>query len=180
MHALKRKLGKKVKPSSGAKIRSSAQIFRDALGQTKPYIKVTALLEALQDIDEIEFEVVEDSILKDEEAVSYPDKGFMRIKQSIYDRAHAGDGHCRFTIAHELGHLFMHRGQASYARGTTGNHKVYEDSEWQADTFASEFLIDQRLIPEDATAYDISQAFGVSMSAANNRLRKLNGEKLKR
>ncbi|WP_421867059.1 ImmA/IrrE family metallo-endopeptidase [Motiliproteus sp.] len=172
MATLKRKLGKKVAPSNGIAIRAKAQEFRDAIGQRQPYVKVTALLEALQEVGFMDFEVVEDHVLGEEEAVSYPDQGFMRIKRSIYDRAHAGDGHCRFTIAHELGHLWMHQGQASYARGTTGEHKVYEDSEWQADTFASEFLIDQRLLPHGSTEYWISTTFGVSHSAANNRLRK--------
>jgi len=172
MHPPKRKLGQKVQPSSGAKIRSAALGFRDALKQTKPFIKVTALLEVLQEMDFLEFQVVEDHVLGDEEAVSYPDRGFMRIKQSVYDKAHSGDGHCRFTVAHELGHMVMHRGQASYARGTTGDHKIYEDSEWQADTFANEFLVDQRLLQQGMDTLDVSELFGVSHGAADSRLRK--------
>ncbi|GAB5479746.1 MAG: hypothetical protein Marn2KO_32130 [Marinobacter nauticus] len=167
-----RKLGKKVAPLGGAKIREKAIRFREMIGQTKAYVNVIALLDFLQEVEFLEFAVVEDHELGEEEAVTYPDKRFMCIKQSVYDRAAEGDGHCRFTIAHELGHLWMHRGQASYARGTTGTHKIYEDSEWQADTFASEFLIDQRLIPANADEYDISDAFGVSHSAAYRRLEK--------
>lgn len=168
----RREPGKRVAPTSRPKIRAQAFGFRDRVGLTSPYIKVIALLEVLQDFEILEYEVVEDHILGEEEAVSYPDRGFMRIKESVYDKAYDGDGHCRFTIAHELGHMVMHRGQSNYARGSNGSHEVYEDSEWQADTFASELLIDQRFIPENADFYDVSEIFGVSHSAARYRLEK--------
>ena len=172
-----RKLGKRVAPASGAIIRDRALSFRDVIGQRRPYVKVVQLLEILQDIDFLEFEVVEDHVLGEEEAISFPDQSFMRIKQMVYDKAANDDGHCRFTIAHELGHLLMHEGQASYARGTTGEHPIFEDSEWQADTFASEFLIDQRLIPANANEDVIIEMFGVSRSAAEHRLTKFRREK---
>ena len=176
---MKRKLGKRVAPTCGDKIRKEAQQLRDALQQKKPYIKVVSLLEVLQEMEFLEFEIIEDQELGDEEAISYPDKGLMKIKQSVYDKAYEGDGHCRFTIAHELGHLQMHKGQASFARGETEVHEVYEDSEWQADTFASEFLIDQRLITKNDSIYDLSKRFGVSHSAAARRLTKLRNENQK-
>lgn len=168
----RRKLGKKVAPLRSADIRNSAQKFRDMIGLKGPFVNVIGVLEALQGVEFLEFEVVEDYELGDEEAVTRPDQSYMQIKQSVYDSAHAGDGHCRFTIAHELGHLVMHTGQSSYARGSSGSHRIFEDSEWQADTFASEFLIDQRLIPANADEYDISSIFGVSHSAARHRLNK--------
>lgn len=168
----RREPGKRVAPTSLQKIRAQAFNFRDRVGLTSPYIKVVGLLEVLQEFEVLEYEVVEDHILGEEEAVSYPDQGFMRIKESVYDRAYAGDGHCRFTIAHELGHMIMHRGQSNYARGSNGSHEVYEDSEWQADTFASELLIDVRSISDNADEYDVSEIFGVSLSAARYRLRK--------
>lgn len=168
----RREPGKRVAPLSRLKIREQAVSFRDRAGLTSPYIKVVALLEVLQEFEILEYEVVEDHILGEEEAVSYPDQGFMRIKESVYDKAFDGDGHCRFTIAHELGHMVMHRGQSNYARGSNGTHKVFEDSEWQADTFASELLIDGRAIPENADEYDISEIFGVSHKAARYRLQK--------
>lgn len=167
-----RKLGKKVSPLSAEDIRGKAFRLRKAIGQKRAYVKIVNLLELLQNFEFLEFAVVEDHELSEEEAVTYPDKRFMCIKQSVYEKAADGDGHCRFTIAHELGHLCLHRGQSRYARGITGAHKIFEDSEWQADTFASEFLIDQRLIPENADECDISEMFGVSLSAARRRLEK--------
>ncbi|ARB44969.1 ImmA/IrrE family metallo-endopeptidase [Alloalcanivorax xenomutans] len=168
----RRKLGKRVAPLSAAAIRNHALSFRDAIGQKGSYVKVIRLLELLQSIEFLDFEVVEDHVLGDEEAVSYPDKSFMRIKETVYDKAANDDGHCRFTIAHELGHMIMHKGQANFARGTSGDHKIFEDSEWQADAFASEFLIDQRLIPQAANEETIVEMFGVSGSAARHRLKR--------
>lgn len=172
-----RRLGQKVAPKSMLEIRKKAIEFRNAVQQKKPYIQVTALLEVLQNTEFLEFEIVNDLQFGEEEAISYPDQSFMQIKQSIYEKAHQGDGHCRFTIAHEFGHILMHREQASYARGSTGDHAVFEDSEWQADTFASEFLIDQRLIPPNISTYEICNIFGVSYSAASRRLERFHQEK---
>lgn len=169
-----RKLGNKVTPLSRDKITAQAYRLREVLGISKPEVDVCRLLDIFMEYDIASYEIVEDHELGEEEAVTYPDEGLIVIKQSIYDGAAAGDGHCRFTIAHEFGHLFLHKKQThhSYARNR-GDHKIYEDSEWQADEFASAFLIDEALINASDNIQSVAEKFGVSRTAAGMKLKKL-------
>lgn len=169
--AHKRKLGLKVAPLSTATIEAAARKCRDLFKLTKPKVDICRLLEVLQELDLIHLEIVEDHELYDEEARTYPNSGRMIIKNSVYEAAASGDGRARFTIAHEIGHLDMHRGiTPAFSRG---DHQVYEDSEWQADTFASEFLMDSRLIKRTDTPDDLVNRFGVSYTAACMKLKKM-------
>jgi Zn-dependent peptidase ImmA (M78 family) len=100
----------------------------------------------------------------------------MQIRTDIYDAARNGDLRAQFTLAHELGHLILHTGidkYASFARSGV-DHKIYEDSEWQADTFASEFLMPFDEAIKCKSANEIFNRFGVSITAAEVRFRKIN------
>jgi len=160
-----RQLSTKVSPRSKRSIQQEAQNLRDALGIKIPHLPIVRIYEVLQHLDDLELAIEEDWHLPEEEAVTYPDLKTIRIRESVYDAACAGDARSRFTLAHELGHYFMHRDQnASFSR--SGNHKIYFDCEWQADRFASELLIDRRLFTSDWSVEEIMQEFEVSQKAA--------------
>lgn len=88
------------------------------------------------------FEIVDLSEMPDREAEMNPTEFCIRIQEPIYDKAMNGDGHCRFTLAHELGHFFLHRHQSiAFGRpARDGNIPAYCHSEWQADVFARNLL----------------------------------------
>lgn len=69
-----------------------------------------------------------------------PTNNTMKILSSVYDRACEDIGRDRFTIAHEVGHYFLHQDGYSFARINQLIPK-YCDPEWQANTFASALLI---------------------------------------
>lgn len=167
----KRKLGHRVKPLKTATIEAAARRCRDSFKQAKPYINICNLIEALREMKVLDFTVVEDSELGDEEARTYPNDKHIVISNSVYEAAADGEGRARFTIAHELGHLDLHKNQKPMF--SRGDHKIFEDSEWQADTFASEFLMDSRLIKPNHTIEDVMRLFGVSRTAAGLKLKKL-------
>lgn len=77
-----------------------------------------------------------------ENAYAYydPSENVIRVLSSVYENACNNVGRDRFTIAHEVGHYFLHRDGFSFAR-TDGNVPAYRDPEWQANTFASFLLI---------------------------------------
>lgn len=107
------------------------------------------------------------------------DNGFV-----IYVSPFQSDERKKFTIAHELGHLFLHMGyrinselwnkqrNATYYRA--GNSLV----EYQANEFAAALLMpqekykeimDQYTIGDKVETDKIADYFGVSISAASNR-----------
>ena len=69
-----------------------------------------------------------------------------------------------FTIAHEIGHYFLHRNGFSFAR-TERQVPAYSDPEWQANTFAS-FLLMPRAQTSFMSIEDIEYKCGVSHQAA--------------
>ncbi|RQW70335.1 ImmA/IrrE family metallo-endopeptidase [Halomonas sp. YLB-10] len=176
-----RKLTTKVTPQSRESIQCEAQSFRDTLELSAPKVPIVHIYEVLQHVaeDELDLEVLEDDELPDEEAKTFPDTRLVQVRQSVYDAAFDGHARSRFTLAHELGHYFMHRDQpASFSRAT--NFPIFCDSEWQADRFASELLIDRRLFDSSWSVEQIMETFGVSRKAAKIALDdKLDEEKKK-
>lgn len=166
-----RQLSAKVRPRSRKNIQEEAQGLRDSLGIKTCKLPILKIYEALPHFDDLELEVVEDRELPTDEAVTYPDLKIIQVRESVYDAAYEGDPRSRFTLAHELGHYFLHRNQPpSYAR-SSGDYKIYFDCEWQADRFASELLIDRRKFTGDWSVEDIMEIFQVSQPAAEIALR---------
>ena len=76
----------------------------------------------------------------------------------------------RFTIAHEIGHYFLHSlaGERKICANREGSNLV----EWEANWFAASFLMPKYLIEEKNYSNEniIAEAFGVSKDAAKYRL----------
>jgi Zn-dependent peptidase ImmA (M78 family) len=91
----------------------------------------------------------------------------------------------RFTIVHELGHLFLHYPIALKAhpglpmiatRWVGEGDAVHQRSEWEANWFAAAFLMPAErfvLYCEDHSVAECSRKFEVSSSAVENRAKSL-------
>jgi Zn-dependent peptidase ImmA (M78 family) len=90
----------------------------------------------------------------------------------------------RFTIAHELGHYFLHRDQgdfedrALFRKDLQVNHLEYE-----ANSFASKILMPEddfkkALVVDRATVDAIAEKFEVSVAAAQYRAEGLGAERI--
>lgn len=173
--ATRRKEGVIVPPLSEAAIANTANLLRGFMPQGgSKYLPVLALYEMLWVFDdEAQFEVVEDHLMGDDDARTYPERGLIMLRQSVYDGAARGEHRARFTMCHELGHLGLHR-WISFARvNPVSPPKIYQNSEWQADVFASHLLMPTNLVKEYDSVRDVVQDFGVSFTAAETRLRKM-------
>ena len=115
-----------------------------------------------------------------EEAYTDMSTGVIYIKQSVMEQA------CRrsykrgaFTLIHELGHYLLHYLQNDVRLTRESDDvevPIYCDPEWQADTFASEFLMPYdeciNMEPEE-----IRKTYHVSRKAAEVRFNKIQEEK---
>lgn len=172
--------GFKVPPLSTSKINTAAINCRRKLFQVdeNQAIDLEYLVESfLPNSLNINYDIREVDVMKDVEAAVNPDKGELIIREDVYlaltDPNDYGHGRARFTIAHELGHLFLHEGITLNRQTQPKNHKVYEDSEWQADTFASELLMPSHMC-KGLSIKEIQDKFVVSYSAAQIKFEKLN------
>lgn len=122
-------------------------------------------------IPDFQFEVVPEIEMDGKHGETYPSKNLMRIREDIYLRAAAGEGRDRFTIAHEVGHLFMHEDDSiALCRLAPDEHlKPFEDPEWQADAFGGELLASSYLI-QGMSEIQVQMKCGVSSSAAHVQL----------
>ncbi len=125
-------------------------------------------------VPDFQFEVVPESEMGNKHGETYPSKNLIRIREDIYLRAAAGEGRDRLTVAHEVGHLFLHEDDAiALCRLESGEKlKPYEDPEWQADAFGGELLASSYLIAGMSQS-EVERKCGVSSAAARVQLKSI-------
>jgi antitoxin HicB len=175
----------------------ASELFPGAIGRGNP-IPLDDLLSSdrLSEITGTQVRVVtDDTLLEDGVSECTGDELLLRVREDVRKQAASGDGRCRFTIAHELAHIILHRDDLEQHRGrafrdiVTPTDKlppgvpIYESPEWQANVWAAAFLMPlpavrsflQRLAKEgdEFTQEGFAANFQVSRYAATIRLEKL-------
>lgn len=156
------------KPLSRKSIRKFTDTIREICDRTDTLeFPIIHFLENIMPLlsNDFEYDIVEDHEL-DCEARAFPESNKILIRESVYDGAYDDNPRDLFTIAHEIGHMFLHREDSiSFARGKTINIKPYENPEWQANTFAGELLAPVHLI-KGLRIEEISEKCKVSRQVA--------------
>lgn len=111
------------------------------------------------------YEIVSDAEMGSDQANYSPVSNTMRIRNSVYEGAYNGNGRDRFTVAHELGHYFLHSDVSLSRADDNINVPAYRNPEWQANTFAAALLMPDHII-KDMGPSQIAQRCGTSYSAA--------------
>jgi hypothetical protein len=125
--------------------------------------------------------VITDDMPHGMEACAFPDGctehldgPFIKISGQVYEAAYRGEGRARFTILHECGHVLLHRKVAVHHRAPVGaDLKPFENSEWQANTFAAELLMPPDSFATCRSLDEFLDRMGVSGQAALVQGRKL-------
>lgn len=162
-----------------AEIRVSANNVRRILeiGNAPQDIDVGLLLDRLSVKYSITYDVLEPDEMphEDVEACWDPESMTMHIRADVFEKACWGDPRARFTIMHELGHGLLGHRRTINRSGAERQLKVYEDSEWQANQFAAEFMMPLDVISslQLNTATKIERHFKVSYQAAALRVKQL-------
>jgi len=169
--------GTKVSPLSTTKIRNVAMTLRQLLGVPEGAVNIVDIFEFQLAKMGLEYEIMPEQDMQDEHGLTIPSENVIRLREDVYNGACNDNGRDRFTIGHELGHLVLHS-NVSFARAQFDySHKIYEDSEWQANTFAAEFLMPVDEVKRYCTSpFDIADRFQVSVDAAVVRYNKLKKE----
>lgn len=162
-------------------IRVSADNVRRILeiGDAPQDIDMGLFLDRLSVKYSITYDVLEPEKMPhpDVEACWDPESVTMHIRLDVFEKVCRNDPRARFTIMHELGHgLLGHRRTINRSKNEL-TPKVYEDSEWQANQFAAEFLMPLEVIQSQVldTALKIEMHFNVSSPAAMRRVKQLTG-----
>ena len=165
----------KANPISRADIRRFVYSLKKKVGLEKVfYFPILPFTENVLPIliPDFQFQVVSVFEMGGKHGETFPSKNVIRIREDVYDRAAAGEGRDRLTVAHEVGHLLLHDNDmiALCRLDPAEKLKPYEDPEWQADAFAGELLASSYLI-KGLSEFEIQTKCGVSSAAARCQLR---------
>lgn len=115
------------------------------------------------------FEIAESYKLQGKYAETIPSyhdgPAIIRVREDVYVNAASGNPRSRFTLTHELGHLLFHTPKHMKLCRLETNLPAYMDPEWQANTFAGEFLV-MRHLACGMSPFEIADKFHVSYSVA--------------
>jgi hypothetical protein len=172
----------KASPKRRVEIEQYACAWRDALGveHSCQAPDIVALLENELPKLFADFAlVVKDDALMDgaEGYTEFEPTPRIVLSNSSYVSASNHKGRGRWTAAHELGHLVLHKSAVPLERAT-GNYgkiklEVFESAEWQANAFAAGFLMPEYLVRDFTDPGEIADFFSVSRQAAENRIKTL-------
>jgi IrrE N-terminal-like domain len=109
------------------------------------------------------------------EACCIPESLIICIRSDVFEKACNNEPRARFTIMHEFGHLILGHQRTINRDSSSTVQKTIEDSEWQADQFAAEFLMPYEVIKSHSlkTEEQIQTYFNVSPPAAYLRIKQL-------
>jgi Zn-dependent peptidase ImmA (M78 family) len=168
----------RVPPRSAKNIEALTLAWRDTLGVPNDWApNMLRLLEIdLPRLPKLnQFALITRSDLEMGEAEAYTqfNPPHIVVRNSVYQAARKGDGRSRMTLAHELGHLVMHPGasklRTDFPNSTAPQVMPFERAEWQANKFASLFLMPFHIIREFTSAAQIAECCQVSLQAAQIR-----------
>jgi len=172
--------GFRVSPQSKGKIKTIAQNARAALSIPTGPLNAEQLLERLHIYGIVVdvFDKASAPVPPEVEACWVPYSRTLFIRDTVYEGICNGEPRGRFTVAHELGHILLAHQVTVNRELSSSNMKTYENSEWQANTFASEFLMPEAEMFQKnlRTAQAVAENFKVSLQAAEIRVKNVWGD----
>lgn len=128
-----------VAPMCASEIRKTARLWRyniknalSMVGKDSHKLALDMLIEGIT--EDVHIEIVPRNEMPNDYAQATPKQQKIRLREDVYESLCRGDARARFTLAHELGHLFLnHRVDQTFARShQEHSHETFRDSEWQS------------------------------------------------
>ena len=155
-------------PRSKRNIREFANKIRRMTGvKDSEQLNIISCLELFCSGVETEYtlEIVPEEELRNAYAQTIPSQKVVLIREDVYYGALSGNARDRFTLAHELGHVFLHNDNTVVLSRGSENIPIYENPEWQANTFAAEFLVPTNKA-KNMNAFEIVARYNCSFEVA--------------
>ena len=147
--------------------RNKATALRDALDLEQPWLDVVGLMEFMihQILPGFWYEVVGKNELPDSHALAFPRQQRLVIREDVYNGACNNNTADRFTLAHELGHIFLHKGIRARQDERSAQEWI-DDLEVEANVFGMELMMPAPIALQVRTPAILGQLCGVSRSIA--------------
>lgn len=126
--------GLSVPPLSLKQIRERCEVIRTIFDiPLNTPVDIVKVFEYILTQIGVEFEIVPQHEMGTKHGETIPSENRIRIREDVYERACNGYGRDRLTMAHELGHLLLHRAETITFAREDGDIPPYKDPEWQAN-----------------------------------------------
>ena len=119
-----------------------------------------------------EYRSEETASLEDCAAFTIPERRLIVLREDVYDGVTEENVFSRSTVIHELSHIVLEHA-VTLQRGSIGQHRFFEDSEWQAKALTAAIMMPLAACRSVASASDLAQLCGTSVQAATYRLDRL-------
>lgn len=158
-----------VPPTSRAKIESLTSSIRRHFRITTPFFPLLQVVELWlpQVWPEFTFSIGTIFDMGDDHGRTFPGHHHIMLREDVYKNVQVNRGRDRLTLAHELGHLFMHD-DPILARNIRRREEIepFRSSEWQASAFAGSLLMPVSFLDEAASMIEVVNQCGVTAEAA--------------
>lgn len=167
-----------VKPTSREALMRFAAEIRSFLRIQTPFFPILEVVEVvlpkLPGMQDLVLTIGEHAEMGENHGWTFGDRKEIRLRADVYDGVVQGRGRDRFTLAHELGHLFLHSDQA-YTRSMKSSADIppYKSAEWQANTFAGALLMPHDYLKGKMNVQEIADECGVTLDAVITHTRLL-------
>lgn len=168
--------GMKVAPTSYSKLEMAADSLRPLLPTERgSQYTVSGWRVLEQTLVKAGFlvRVEEVASLDDCAAFTIPSQNLVVIRQDVYDGLHAGSVFSRSTVIHELAHIVLKHDVTLHRGFTHGQHRFFEDSEWQAKALTAAVMMPLSLCKSVRGAAELAELCGTSVESASYRLDRL-------
>lgn len=163
-----------VPPASRARIEALTASIRAHFKINTPFFPLLEVVELwLPRVwPEFDFSLGEHEEMGNDHGRTFPGQDHIRIRADVYDNIRQHKGRDRFTLAHELGHLFLHNDPA-LARNIrrTADIEVFRSSEWQANSFAGSLLMPLDYLQRASSSAAVATDCGVTLDAVRVQVR---------
>jgi IrrE N-terminal-like domain len=148
-------------------VRNKATALRTTLGIELPWLAVVDVIEFMlpQILPEFEYEIAEIDDLPGKHALAYPRQKRLVIRSDVYDGACNNNPRDRFTLAHEIGHLFLHQGIRA-RQNESAMIETIDTCEIEANIFGMELMMPSPIVLATRSARTLADLCGVSHSIA--------------
>lgn len=176
--------GMKVAPQSYAKLEAAADQLRpilpmEAISSGRSFkINAWRVLEKTLPTAGYQFHVADTRELCDCAAFTVPEEGLVVLRQDVYDGLFTDSVFSRSTVVHELSHIVLQHHVTLHRGAVIGQHKFYEDSEWQAKAMTAAVMMPLEACRLARGAAQLAEMCGTSEEAAGYRLSRLQKEGL--
>lgn len=171
--------GMKVAPQSYKSLEVAAEQLRPILpleqSASGPGLRIDGwrLLEKTLPQAGYHYHVEEKHALEECAAFTIPERNLVVLRVDVYEGLFTGNVFSRSTVVHELAHIVLPHHVTLHRGATLGQHRFYEDSEWQAKAMTAAVMMPIEVCRQVGSAEELANLCGTSVQASRYRLERL-------